>query len=134
MYEYNYRDGKTDGKAEGWHYNRQKSTRRITRMGWKRENKNSGYGMDRNRMNIITKMEGKQVEWYENGQKRSEDNYKNGEREGKQEGWYDNGQKMYEYNCKDGTMDGKQEKWHDNGQKEYERNYRDGKMDRKANA
>ena len=41
--------------------------------------------------------------------------------------WYENGQKNTELNYKDGKLDGQQTEWNENGQKESEGNYKDGK-------
>ena len=44
--------------------------------------------------------------WYENGQKRTEINYKNGKKEELQTRWHENGQKRSEANWKNGKKDG----------------------------
>ena len=67
------------------------------------------------------------VEWYENGQKQSEGNYKDGKDDGLWVYWYENGQKMTEGNFKDGKRDGLVVFWHENGQKRWEVNYKNGK-------
>jgi len=43
---------------------------------------------------------GKYVSYYENGQKRGEKNYKNGELDGLHTKWYENGKKEFEGNWK----------------------------------
>ena len=48
---------------------------------------------------------------------------------GKVEDFYDNGQKLEEGNYKDGKQDGLWTRWQENGQKSRERNYKDGKQD-----
>jgi antitoxin component YwqK of YwqJK toxin-antitoxin module len=45
------------------------------------------------------------TEYYDNGQKKSEENYKDGKLV-KETYWYENGQKKYEINYKDGERDG----------------------------
>ena len=72
---------------------------------------------------------GKSFTLWKNGQKRWEENYKNGKEDGLYLGWYENGQKMYERNWKDGKVDGLSVWWHENGQKEKEINWKDGKKD-----
>ena len=47
---------------------------------------------------------GKWIEWYENGQKRFEDNYKNGKLHGHSICWYEDGKIDYEDNYKDGII------------------------------
>lgn len=70
------------------------------------------------------------AEWfYENGQKFSEQNYKDGKRDGLYTSWHENGQKMEERTYKDGKADGLKTFWRMNGQKEQERNFKDGKDD-----
>ena len=65
--------------------------------------------------------------WYENGQKKSESNYKDGKLNGKFTYWYENGQKMFEVNFIDGKYDGKVTQWYENGQIEREGFNEDGK-------
>ncbi len=72
------------------------------------------------------KKEGKQEEWYFNGQKRHELYYKNGLCDKKQKGWYFNGRKEYELNYKDGKKEGKEEWWYPNGEKQFEYDYKGG--------
>ena len=50
------------------------------------------------------KKEGLETSWFENGQKRSEINYKNGEMEGIWNLWYENGQKLSEQKWKNGKL------------------------------
>ena len=69
---------------------------------------------------------GKVYSLYENGQKYSEENYKDGKENGLQEGWHENGRKWSEENWKDGVEDGLHVDWHENGQKRQETNYKDG--------
>ena len=66
--------------------------------------------------------------WYENGQKSEEKTYKDGEEiDSTDWEYYSNGQKKKEQTWKDGEMDGKWTKWYENGQKRYEETYKDGK-------
>ena len=47
--------------------------------------------------------------WHENGLKKEEGNYKDGELDGKQTGWFENGQIKKQTNFKDGKIiDGKE--------------------------
>ena len=94
---------------------------------------------------------GKNLCKYENGQKKSEGNFKDGKKDGKRTSWnengqieveenfkdgklidetaylyHENGQKHYEINFKDSKFDGKSTMWHENGQKEAEAMYKDG--------
>ena len=55
--------------------------------------------------------------WYKNGQKKSEQTYKDGKKDGLWTGWYENGQKWYEENYKNGKEDGLSTTWYENGQK-----------------
>ena len=62
----------------------------------------------------------KKVSWYDNGQKKSEEAYKDGEEYGKWTSWHDNGQKMREGNWKNGKEDGLWTSWYENGKKKEE--------------
>jgi antitoxin component YwqK of YwqJK toxin-antitoxin module len=66
---------------------------------------------------------GKSVEFYDNGQKKSEGNYKKGKAEGLWTSWHKNGQKNEEGNYKNGIKEGLWIEWHKNGQKESEGHY-----------
>jgi len=48
--------------------------------------------------------DGLHTEWYENGQKKEEGTYKNGEKDGLWTEWYENGQKGREEIYKDGVL------------------------------
>jgi antitoxin component YwqK of YwqJK toxin-antitoxin module len=73
------------------------------------------------------KQEGKWVDWYENGQKESEQTFKNGKEQGLAIRWYENGQKNIVLTVKDGELNGLFTFWYENGQKEYEETYKNGK-------
>jgi antitoxin component YwqK of YwqJK toxin-antitoxin module len=72
--------------------------------------------------------QGKQYEWYENGQLQLEQNYKNGQEEGTGYEWYHNGQLRSEWNYKNGYLEGKNFFWHKDGKLKSERNYKNGKL------
>ena len=71
---------------------------------------------------------GKNLCKYENGQKKSEGNFKDGKRDGVYNSWYKNGQIKSERIYKEDEEIGKWTYWHENGQKEHEVNYKDGKL------
>ena len=73
-------------------------------------------------------IEGLRTSYYENGQKRTEGTYKDGELDGFSTLWYDNGQKNWEGTYKDGKEDGLWTYWFVFGQKEEERTYKDGEL------
>ncbi|MDA7509052.1 toxin-antitoxin system YwqK family antitoxin [Akkermansiaceae bacterium] len=73
------------------------------------------------------KQDGHDVTWYDNGQKRSEGNYKDGKVHGPVVIWYENGQKRSEGNYKDGKLHGDGRGWHENGQKNFESEWKNGK-------
>jgi len=75
--------------------------------------------------------DGKWIDWYENGQKKSEETYKDGKIDGKCIGWHENGKKSYEGTYKDGKIDGKWTEWWDNGNKQTDETYNNGKLDGK---
>ena len=62
---------------------------------------------------------GKCESYYQNGQKKRETNYIDGERHGTWTEWYENGQKSKEQNWKDGEFHGTQTGWYENGQKKW---------------
>ena len=70
---------------------------------------------------------GKVFNLYENGQKISEENYKDGKLDGLWLMLHDNGQKWSEGNYKDGKLDGLWVRWHENGQKKGEATFKDDK-------
>ncbi|MDC0157064.1 hypothetical protein OAK38_04810 [Verrucomicrobia bacterium] len=63
--------------------------------------------------------------WYENGQKMSEVNFKDGELDGLATGWYESGQKEQEVNWKDEKVMSA-EVWKPDGEKCLETNVKDG--------
>ena len=71
-------------------------------------------------------LDGLETRYYENGQKEFETTYKDGKEDGPQTQYYENGQKMREGTNKDGEKDGLETWWYENGQKMGERNYKDG--------
>ena len=76
----------------------------------------------------------KEIGWYENGQKRSEGTYKDGEKDGLWTEWRENGQKRWEETYKgvdkygDPIRDGNWTEWYENGQKRREGTWKDGKF------
>ena len=70
--------------------------------------------------------DGINTKYYENGQKESEGNFKDGKEEGFHTGWYDSGKKESEINFKDGDYHGKKTVWFENGEKGSDENYKDG--------
>ena len=72
---------------------------------------------------------GKAYELYENGVKKGEVNYKDGQIVGLGSQWYENGvKKLSEVNYKDGRLNGLVTGWHENGQKKGEVTYKDDEM------
>ena len=71
---------------------------------------------------------GKSYLMYENGQKQSEGNWKDGKQDGPITFWHENGQKWSEGNYKNGKPDGLWMGWHENGQKKSESNYKESKL------
>ena len=74
------------------------------------------------------KWDGLQTNWHENGQKSLEANFKNGELDGLAAEWYENGQKWREGNFKNGKEDGLRTVWHENGKKSSVKNYKNGEL------
>ena len=69
------------------------------------------------------------VKTYENGQKWSEGNFKDGKVDGSFTFWYENGKKSSEKHYKNNKRDGKWTSWYDNGQKSSERFYNNDKIE-----
>lgn len=69
---------------------------------------------------------GRTIEYFPNGQKKYEGEYRDGKPEGKWAFWYKNGQKWTEFECRDGKPDGKSTTWYENGQKKSEGERRNG--------
>jgi antitoxin component YwqK of YwqJK toxin-antitoxin module len=63
---------------------------------------------------------------YENGQKKKEEDYVDGNHHGKRIGWYKNGQKKYEGDYLGGERNGKEIAWSENGAVLYDKKYVDG--------
>ena len=73
---------------------------------------------------------GKYVEYFKNGQKLIEKDYKNGKLEGLVTEWHENGQKKSKIKTKNGkVVDGLLIEWHENGQKRSEANWKNGDFD-----
>ena len=71
---------------------------------------------------------GPYVTYYENGKKKSEEHYKDGNLDGPVTEWYKNGQKEWEAQYKNDKPDGLWTAWHENGKKKLERHFRDGRL------
>ena len=78
--------------------------------------------------NEDTPFTGRAAEFHENGQKKSERNFKDGKLDGLSTRWYENGQKKSKLNFKDGKLDGLSTSWYENGQKKSENNNKVGKL------
>ena len=76
----------------------------------------------------LGKKHGLYLEWYEDGQKKLEGNYKNGEEEGLSILWMENGQKMWESNWKKGELDGDWTEWDKDGNVSVSITYKDGEL------
>ena len=72
------------------------------------------------------KLDGLYTKWYENGQKKREGTFKDGKRVGLYTSWFENEQKSSERTYKDGKLDGLWTRWYENGQKKWEYTYKDG--------
>ena len=73
------------------------------------------------------KPDGKVIDWYENGQIEAEGNYKDGKPDGKVTGWFENGQIQTVLNLKDGKLNGKVIDWYENGKIKGKVTFKDGK-------
>ncbi|MDB4598118.1 hypothetical protein OAI40_02765 [Candidatus Pseudothioglobus singularis] len=75
------------------------------------------------------KKEGVWTEWYENGQIKSQESYKENVWHGKHNYWYESGQKLKESIDINGLYEGLWVTWHENGQKWEQGNYRKEKKE-----
>ena len=71
---------------------------------------------------------GPYVQYFENGKKKSEWQFKNGEADGLWTEWYPNGKKKSESHWKNDKQDGLRTEWDENGKKQKEIQYKDGKL------
>ena len=76
------------------------------------------------------KQDGLVTKWYKNGRMAIQTSWKDGEPNGIWTEWYENGQKKLETNWKEGKLtDGFTTSWYENGKKKEEINFKDGKRD-----
>ena len=80
-------------------------------------------------VNSVTPFGGTVQEFYENGQLRSKQNFKNGKEEGEFIGYHKNGQLWYKGNYKNGKEEGDHVEYHENGQLWAKGNYKNGKKE-----
>jgi antitoxin component YwqK of YwqJK toxin-antitoxin module len=71
--------------------------------------------------------DGPYVEYYDNGQKKSEWHYKDGKPDGLWTEWHENGKKLKERHYKNGKPEGPWTYWNENGQKRREFHFKNGK-------
>lgn len=87
---------------------------------WPNGNKKSEYEMKDGKEN------GKSTTWYEDGSKKSEHEWLNGQKNGKSKLWYKSGKIKAEFGWKDGKLEGKSIFWYENGVKNNESEFKDG--------
>ena len=133
--EVNYKDGKIEGLWTYWDKNDGKEykgeiERKYGKDGtffeypkWRFHHPKRHYTLKNGKYNGLVTL------WYENGQKKSETNYKDDKNEGLYTLWYESGQKKSEINYKDGKEDGLRTEWYENGQKKREANSKDGYLE-----
>ena len=73
------------------------------------------------------KLDGFSLEWYNNGQKKDEGDYKNAKQNGPWTSWHKNGKKSRQATFKQDRPEGLTEEWYENGQKKTEANWRNGR-------
>ena len=79
------------------------------------------------------KLDGFSLEWYNNGQKKCEGDYKNAKQDGPWTSWHENGKKSRQAIFKQDRPEGRTEEWYENGQKKTEANWRDGRLNGTTN-
>ena len=80
----------------------------------------------------LTGGSGKQTQWYDNGQKKMEAEFVNGQQHGKTIEWYENGKMREDTEWAEGKPHGKSTSWHENGQKKSEGQFLNGEAHGKA--
>ena len=97
-----YVEGKMDGVCKSW----------------------NSYGLEYERVydkgEINSALE---LSYYDNGQKKTEDNYLHNRSHGVSKGWYENGTQKYEYNYDDDWKHGVYKTWFENGDLEFDGSY-----------
>ena len=73
-------------------------------------------------------LNGSSIEWFENGQKKKEVNFRRGRKEGLQSGWFANGQKNYEQNYRADQREGLFKSWYANSNPKQVGAYRKGRL------
>ena len=105
----------------------------LERREWYRKNSEEEKQAERERQRIIDSKPTIKEEFHSNGSLKSRINFQpisdGGKKDGLSEIYYDNGQLRYKENYKDGKQDGLREWYHENGQSESNTNYKDGKKD-----
>ncbi|HKX86428.1 MAG TPA: toxin-antitoxin system YwqK family antitoxin, partial [Flavobacterium sp.] len=127
-----YKEGKINGKIEGWYasgtkqfdgqlINGQKSGVWIA---WYENGKKIRQGEF-----VNNKEEGEYTWWFENGNINKNGIYHNGIADGKWEWYYENGQKMQEGILRGDTNDGTWKDWHENGKQKMIGTFKNGVKD-----
>ena len=134
----------SDGKSTSWHENGQKSSelnhKDGDRIGKQTHWFKSGKKITESFYTYedyyhTSKLNGMKTWWYQNGQTKSEENFKHGMKNGKSTWWYESGQikseNFYEigkgFNGNEASLlNGKCTEWYENGQKKSEFNYKEG--------
>ena len=80
-------------------------------------------------VNSNTPFTGSVMEYYENGQLKIRENFKDGKEEGLSEYFHENGELEFRGNVKEGKEDGLWESYHENGQLESRGNLKEGESD-----
>lgn len=80
-------------------------------------------------VNQETPYTGKVIDYYENGQIQSKENYKDGKLNGERITYYENGQIEYKENYKGGEYEGESFSYYKNGQVSYKRLYKNGERE-----
>jgi len=101
----------------------------LYNLFWEIKEGRRKYGFKYKEIYKDEKLEGEQLEWYEDGQLASKEFYKDGKQEGKQIRWFENGQLLSKEFYKEGKKEGEQLCWWNNGQLLYTEFYKDGKLE-----
>lgn len=78
---------------------------------------------------LLVGCKNKKTDYFDNGQIKSEINFKNGHYDGVATWYYENGLKQYEFNYVNDTLQGKSTRWYSNGKIRSIQNYKDNLLD-----
>lgn len=127
-----YKDGKIEGKLEGWYQNGKKQVE-GTILNGKKSGEWIAWFENGQKLRQGSFLEGKEegayIWWFENGNFNKKGEYHNGEANGKWEWYYENGQKKQEGILIGEVSDGIWKDWYENGNQKMNGSFKKGVKD-----